>query len=183
MGSLFRSESMCLAQLFLQAGSAYECLSELGERGLAEFRDLNPSVSVFQRKFVGEVKKCEEMERILGFLVQEIKKADIALPEGDTSPAAPHLKHMLEIQEQLQKLETELREVTKNKEKLKKNLLELTEYTYMLRVTQAFVKRPVEYESCLHANYEEFPSLENDPLMDYTCMHRLGAKLGSPSKN
>ncbi|XP_050779466.1 V-type proton ATPase 116 kDa subunit a 2 isoform X1 [Gopherus flavomarginatus] len=178
MGSLFRSERMCLAQLFLQAGSAYECLSELGERGLAEFRDLNPSVSVFQRKFVSEVKKCEEMERILGFLVQEIKKADIPLPEGDTAPAAPHLKHMLEIQEQLQKLETELREVTKNKEKLKKNLLELTEYTYMLRITQAFVKRPVEYESCLHANYEEFPSLENDPLVDYTCMHRLGAKLG-----
>ncbi|XP_065424604.1 uncharacterized protein LOC101944206 [Chrysemys picta bellii] len=178
MGSLFRSESMCLAQLFLQAGSAYECLSELGERGLAEFRDLNPSVSVFQRKFVVEVKKCEEMERILGFLVQEIKKADIPLPEGDTAPAAPHLKHMLEIQEQLQKLETELREVTKNKEKLKKNLLELTEYTYMLRITQTFIKRPVEYESCLHANYEEFPSLENDPLVDYTCMHRLGAKLG-----
>nr|XP_006119744.1 V-type proton ATPase 116 kDa subunit a isoform X2 [Pelodiscus sinensis] len=118
------------------------------------------------------------MERILGFLVQEIKKADIPLPEGDTAPAAPQLKHILEIQEQLQKLETELREVTKNKEKLKKNLLELTEYTHMLRVTQAFVKRAVEYESCLHTNYEEFPSLENDPLMDYTCMHRLGAKLG-----
>jgi len=29
---------------------------------------LNPNVSVFQRKFVNEVKKCEEMERILGEL-------------------------------------------------------------------------------------------------------------------
>lgn len=27
---------------------------------------LNPSVNVFQRKYVNEVKKCEEMERILG---------------------------------------------------------------------------------------------------------------------
>uniref|UniRef100_A0A8D0L8M1 V-type proton ATPase subunit a n=1 Tax=Sphenodon punctatus TaxID=8508 RepID=A0A8D0L8M1_SPHPU len=166
MGALFRGESMALAQLFLQAGSAYECLSEL-----------NPNVSVFQRKFVGEVKKCEEMERILGYLVQEIKKADIHLPEGDVAPAAPLLKHILEIQEQLKKLEGELREVTRNKEKLRKNLLELTEYTYMLRVTQAFVRRN-EYESCLHANYEEFPSLENEPLVDYNCMHRLGAKLG-----
>uniref|UniRef100_A0A8C2UBC9 V-type proton ATPase subunit a n=1 Tax=Coturnix japonica TaxID=93934 RepID=A0A8C2UBC9_COTJA len=68
MGALFRGEPMCLAQLFLQSGSAYECLSEVGERGLAEFRDLNPNVSVFQRKFVNEVKKCEEMERILGEL-------------------------------------------------------------------------------------------------------------------
>ena len=48
------------------------------------------------------------------------------------------------FQEQLQKLEVELREVTKNKEKLRKNLLELIEYTHMLRVTKTFVKRNVE---------------------------------------
>jgi hypothetical protein len=48
------------------------------------------------------------------------------------------------LQEQLQKLEVELREVTKNKEKLRKNLLELVEYTHMLRVTKTFLKRNVE---------------------------------------
>lgn len=47
---------------------------------------------------MNEVKKCEEMERILGYLVQEIKKADIPLPEGDVAPPAPLLKHILEIQ-------------------------------------------------------------------------------------
>ncbi|XP_071428305.1 V-type proton ATPase 116 kDa subunit a 2 [Pithys albifrons albifrons] len=178
MGALFRGEPMCLVQLDLRPGSAYECLSEVGERGLAEFRDLNPNVSVFQRKYVNEVKKCEEMERILGYLVQEIKKAGISLPEGDVAPPAPLLKHILEIQEQLQKLETELREVTKNKEKLRKNLLELIEYKYMLKVTQSIVRRTSEYESHLHANYEEFPSVESEPLVDYNCMHRLSARLG-----
>uniref|UniRef100_A0A8C9FJY3 V-type proton ATPase subunit a n=1 Tax=Pavo cristatus TaxID=9049 RepID=A0A8C9FJY3_PAVCR len=79
-----------------------------------------------------------------GYLVQEIKKADIPLPEGDVAPPAPLLKHILEIQEQLQKLETELREVNKNKEKLRKNLIELTEYTCMLDVTQTFVRRTAE---------------------------------------
>ncbi|XP_077164733.1 V-type proton ATPase 116 kDa subunit a 2 isoform X2 [Paroedura picta] len=117
------------------------------------------------------------MERILGYLVQEIKKADIPLPEGEATPPAPLLKQMLEMQEQLQKLEAELREVTKNKEKLRKNLLELTEYTHMLRATRSFVRR-TEFEPCLQTNYEEFPSLESEPLVDYNCMHRLGAKLG-----
>lgn len=45
MGSIFRSEEVCLVQLFLQSGSAYNCVSELGELGLVEFRDvslLNP---------------------------------------------------------------------------------------------------------------------------------------------
>lgn len=41
MGSFLRGEEMCLAQLFLQSGSAYDCISELGELGLVEFRDVS----------------------------------------------------------------------------------------------------------------------------------------------
>nr|XP_004611199.1 unnamed protein product [Sorex araneus] len=135
---------------------------------------LNQNVSSFQRKFVGEVKRCEELERILVYLVQEINRADIPLPEGETSPPAPPLKQVLEMQEQLQKLEVELREVTKNKEKLRKNLLELIEYTHMLRVTKTLVKRNVEFEP----TYEELPPVESESLLDYNSMQRLGAKLG-----
>lgn len=47
-------------------------------------------------------------------------------------------------QEQLQRLEVELGEVTKNKEKLQRNLLELTEYMHMLRITRNFVQRSAE---------------------------------------
>lgn len=47
MGSLFRGEEMCLAQLFLQSGSAYDCISELGELGLVEFRDVSRDVDGF----------------------------------------------------------------------------------------------------------------------------------------
>lgn len=43
MGTLFRSEEVCLVQLFLQSGSAYNCVSELGELGLVEFRDVSNS--------------------------------------------------------------------------------------------------------------------------------------------
>ncbi|RWS02206.1 V-type proton ATPase 116 kDa subunit a isoform 1-like protein, partial [Dinothrombium tinctorium] len=52
MGTLFRSEEMTLCQLFLQSEAAYTCVSELGELGLVMFRDLNPDVNAFQRKFV-----------------------------------------------------------------------------------------------------------------------------------
>ncbi|KAM7018525.1 V-type proton ATPase 116 kDa subunit a [Tautogolabrus adspersus] len=177
MSSLLRGEEMCLAQLFLQSGSAYDCISELGELGLVEFRDLNPTVNSFQRKHVNEIKKCEEMERILGYLLREVKKADISLPEGDVNPVAPLPKHVMTIMEQLQRLEVELGEVTRNKEKLQRNLLELTEYTHMLRITRNFVQRPTEREP-LQVQYEEFPFLEKDTMMDYSSMQRLGAKLG-----
>ncbi|XP_049905999.1 V-type proton ATPase 116 kDa subunit a [Epinephelus moara] len=177
MSSLLRGEEMCLAQLFLQSGSAYDCISELGELGLVEFRDLNPSVNAFQRKHVNEIKKCEEMERILGYLLREVKKADISLPERDVNPVAPLPKHVMAIMEQLQRLEVELGEVTRNKEKLQRNLLELTEYTHMLRITRSFVQRTAEREP-LQVQYEEFPFLEKDTMMDYSSMQRLGAKLG-----
>ncbi|XP_078478140.1 V-type proton ATPase 116 kDa subunit a 2-like, partial [Lampetra planeri] len=178
MGSLLRGEEMCLAQLFLQSGSAYDCIAELGELGLVEFRDLNPSVNTFQRKYVNEIKKCEEMERILGYLLREIKKADISLPEGEVNPMAPLPKHVMAIMEQLQRLEVELGEVTRNKEKLQKNLLELTEYTHMLRITRNFMQRTAEVSGTLQVQYEEFPFLEKDTVMDYSSMQRLGAKLG-----
>lgn len=96
MGSMFRSEEVVLAQLFLPTASAYACVSQLGELGLVEFRDvsvnpsrvgalesglgtcsapllsadsfpwlpqLNASVSAFQRRFVADVRRCEELEK------------------------------------------------------------------------------------------------------------------------
>ena len=62
---LFRSEPVSRCQLILQSEAAYNCIAELGELGLVQFVDLNPDVSSFQRKFVAEVKRCEEMERKL----------------------------------------------------------------------------------------------------------------------
>lgn len=41
MGSMYRSEEMCLAQLFLQTEAAYACVAELGELGLVQFRDVS----------------------------------------------------------------------------------------------------------------------------------------------
>ena len=48
MGSLFRSEQMTLAQLFLQSEAAFACVRELGELGKVQFRDV--SLYLTQRK-------------------------------------------------------------------------------------------------------------------------------------
>lgn len=41
MGSLFRSEEVTLAQLFLQNEAAYATVRELGELGRVQFRDVS----------------------------------------------------------------------------------------------------------------------------------------------
>ena len=46
MGSLFRSEEMTLCQLFLQSEAAYNCVAEMGELSVVQFRDVSPVPSV-----------------------------------------------------------------------------------------------------------------------------------------
>merc|ERR1712168_217545 len=127
MGTLFRSEEMCLTQLFLQSDAAYSCISELGELGLVQFRDLNADVSSFQRKFVPELRRCDEMERKLRYLEEELAKANIEIIDNNENPEAPLPRETIPLEQDLEQLETQLREVNANQEQLNKNFLELTE--------------------------------------------------------
>ncbi|XP_042360232.1 V-type proton ATPase 116 kDa subunit a isoform X2 [Plectropomus leopardus] len=138
MGELFRSQEMTLAQLFLQSEAAYCCVSELGEIGMVQFRDLNPDVNVFQRKFVNEVRRCEEMDRKLRFVEKEIKKANIPIVDTGENPEVPFPRDMIDLEATFEKLENELKEINTNQEALKKNFLELTELKHILRRTQQF---------------------------------------------
>uniref|UniRef100_A0A674MRN7 V-type proton ATPase subunit a n=1 Tax=Takifugu rubripes TaxID=31033 RepID=A0A674MRN7_TAKRU len=124
MGELFRSEEMTLAQLFLQSEAAYCCL--------------NPDVNVFQRKFVNEVRRCEEMDRKLRFVEKEIKKANIPTVDTGENPEVPFPRDMIDLEATFEKLENELKEINTNQEALKKNFLELTELKHILRRTQQF---------------------------------------------
>ncbi|XP_072631855.1 V-type proton ATPase 116 kDa subunit a 4 [Canis lupus baileyi] len=137
MASVFRSEEMCLSQLFLQVEAAYCCVAELGELGLVQFKDLNVNVSSFQRKFVNEVRRCESLERILRFLEDEMQNEIVAqLPERP--PPTPLPREMITLETLLEKLEGELQEANQNQQALKKSFLELTELKHLLKKTQDF---------------------------------------------
>jgi V-type H+-transporting ATPase subunit a len=65
-------------------------------------------------------------------------------------------------QEQLQRLEVELSEVARNKEKLQRNLLELTEYTHMLRITRTFVHSRSRVSARLSCLFTPYTLLSHD---------------------
>ncbi|KRX98862.1 putative V-type proton ATPase subunit a [Trichinella pseudospiralis] len=185
MGSLFRSEEMCRCQLFLQTEASYACVSELGELGLVQFRDLNPDVTAFQRKFVNEIRRCDEMERKLRFLEKEIKKDRIPILDTSENPDAPLAREMIDLEATFEKLDNELREVNMNEEMLKKNFLELTELKHILRKTQAFFdeQENIQAMQSLHANDGNLgqvnPALEYDGELIVTGDHKesFGGKL------
>uniref|UniRef100_A0A1B6ILE6 V-type proton ATPase subunit a n=1 Tax=Homalodisca liturata TaxID=320908 RepID=A0A1B6ILE6_9HEMI len=138
MGDLFRSEEMALCQLFLQLESSYPSLSLLGEQGIVQFRDLNEGVNQFQRKFISEVRRCDEMERKLRYIEGEIVKEKVKIPDPNINPPAPNPRQIIDLEAQLEHIETEIIESSSNSVNLKLNFMELTELKTLLEKTQPF---------------------------------------------
>ncbi|CAG4918975.1 unnamed protein product [Colias eurytheme] len=138
MGAMFRSEEMALCQLFIQPEAAYTSVSELGEAGSVQFRDLNPDVNAFQRKFVNEVRRCDEMERKLRYIEAEVHKDKVHVPAVKDIPRAPNPREIIDLEAHLEKTENEILELSHNAINLKQNYLELTELKHVLEKTEAF---------------------------------------------
>ncbi|CAH8471283.1 unnamed protein product [Heterobilharzia americana] len=169
MGSLFRSEEMQLSQMFLHTDIAYMCISELGELGLVQFRDTVPGTNAFQRKFVNEVRRCDEMDRKLRFLEKEIEKDKFPILDTGENPEAPAPREIIDLESIFEKLENELKEVNSSAEKLKKTYLELSELKQILRKTQTF------FDEALH---DPAMSEENIGLLGGEGMSASGAAGG-----
>ncbi|CAG2180126.1 unnamed protein product, partial [Oppiella nova] len=129
---------MTLCQLFLQSEATYNCVSELGSLGLVEFKDLNKDINAFQRRFVNEIRRCDEMERKLRFLDKEIAKVCLPVLDTGDNPEPPQPREMIELESTFEKLETELKDVNKNAEALKKTFAELLELKQILAKTEYF---------------------------------------------
>uniref|UniRef100_V5I869 V-type proton ATPase subunit a n=1 Tax=Anoplophora glabripennis TaxID=217634 RepID=V5I869_ANOGL len=138
MGSMFRSEEMALAQLFIQPEAAYFAISELGESGCVQFRDLNENVNAFQRKFVNEVRRCDEMERKLRYIEAEVRKDSVNIPDVSELPKAPNPREIIDLEAHLEKTEGDIKELSESAVNLKSNFLELSELRHVLEKTQAF---------------------------------------------
>lgn len=138
MPSHFRSEEMALCQLYIQNEAAYSCVSELGELGLAQFRDLNLDFNYFQRKFANEILRCNEMERKLRFLEVEVMKDGVPIVDDGEDPEAPAECEIRGLEDVLDKMETELKVVNRYDNALNRNRIELMELKSVLQRIQVF---------------------------------------------
>lgn len=77
--AIFRSATMSLVQLYLPTEISRELMYDIGKLNLVQFRDLNSKVSDFQRAFVNELRKLDNLERQYIFFKEELNKKNITI--------------------------------------------------------------------------------------------------------
>nr|CAD7401631.1 unnamed protein product [Timema cristinae] len=96
-------------------------------------------VNAFQRKFVNQVRRCDELERKLRYIEAELNKDSVPIQDNiEELPRAPNPREMIDLEASLEKTESEILELSHNAINLKSNYLELTELRHVLEKTAAF---------------------------------------------
>lgn len=99
---------------------------------------MNPGVNAFQRHFVNEVLRCDEMDRRLRYIESELYKENIKMPELRGLPYAPNQREMIYMEAMFEKAEKEVLELSQISITLKTKLQELLEMKHVLEKTQFF---------------------------------------------
>ncbi|KAL6737505.1 hypothetical protein Aduo_011141 [Ancylostoma duodenale] len=150
MGSLYRSEPMKLCEMILVKDAAYDCVGELGKYGNVQFNDLNANKNIFQRTFVREVRRCEELERKLRFLERQVAECVPGIqlqPIDATTIETPSHFEINHLETALDELERDFVELNRNDSHLRKNLNEMREFQYVLRRVDQFFEVHMEDEA------------------------------------
>lgn len=143
MGSLFRSKRMCLSQLFVQNEAAYECISSLGELGLTQFKDMNAGTNAFHRKYINDVRRCEELLRKLRYFEMEMDKQKIKYADVDSAAdePAPDVTALSKMEDEFERLMQEFKEITSNATTMQKHRGQLLEVREVLRGLNAIFEQ------------------------------------------
>lgn len=169
--TLFRSEQMSLRQFLIPTEVAHDAVAELGELGNVQFKDLNPAVNPFQRSFVGEIRRTEEMARRVRFFESQIQKEKDVVPIRplyDSSPlvtVGPSAAHNIdELDVTLAEHETRLVQMNDSYKTLSERTRELVEARHVLRETAVFFDKAETQQTDIRTSFDDSsaPLLQHD---------------------
>ncbi|KAF8590511.1 ATPase V0/A0 complex subunit [Ramaria rubella] len=160
--SLFRSEQMSLVQLFIPTEVAHDAVSELGELGDVQFKDLNPEVNPFQRSFVAEIRRIDEMSRRVRFFATQIEKEKDKIPVRPLYDSVPLVTVGPRVAQTIDELEVKLADhehrliqMNESYQTMGERTRELVEARHVLRETAVFFDRAQGHENEIRASLDD----------------------------
>lgn len=160
--SLLRSEAMSLVQLYIPSELAHATVEELGEMKAIQFKDLNGDANNFQRTYVGEIRRLDEMDRRLTYLTNKIRDDELRIrPYSETQymlegRSGPQI--IDELDPKLAEHEERVSQMQGSYETLGKRMAELEEAKQVLRETASFFmrsKRSGGYDDVRGVSFDE----------------------------
>lgn len=160
--AIFRSAEMSLVQMYIPQEIARDAVYTLGNTGLVQFRDLNSKVRAFQRTFVNEIRKLDNVQRQHRYFVSLLKKYNLplyeeidddelshrfTLPPG-TSTIDDHVENAALIEERL----TQLVDAS---EQLELQKTDLEQFRYVLQAGDEFFSKTGDLASIHESLGEE----------------------------
>jgi len=145
----FRSHEMEYISIVMHEHCAHRCMSQLGRLSAVQFTDLTPRLTAFQRRFIGEVQRCDEMDRKLQFFDNMLQKYEI---EPRQSPQvslfldklesrnreSTHTSMLDELESLIDERERELQELNNFRVNLRSDYNSQVELRYVLERSREF---------------------------------------------
>ncbi|KAH7914088.1 V-type ATPase, V0 complex, 116kDa subunit family [Hygrophoropsis aurantiaca] len=169
--SPLRSEQMSLVQLYIPTEVAHDTVAELGELGNVQFKDLNPTVTAFQRSFVGEIRRVDEMARRVRFFEAQIEKEKDLVPVRTLDDSAPlntvgpsAAQTIDELGVTLAEHESRLVQMNESYKTLSERTKELVEARHVLRETAVFFDQAEVQQADIRTSFDDSsaPLLQHD---------------------
>ncbi|ODV85691.1 hypothetical protein CANARDRAFT_27794 [[Candida] arabinofermentans NRRL YB-2248] len=167
--AIFRSAEMTLIQLYIPAEISRESIYSLGSLGLVEFRDLNKKVNQFQRSFINEIRKLDNVERQYRFFKSEMDKKGIEMKETLFEDATYNIMKTSELDEivsNAQLLEDRLSQLTNASDDLLKRQMDLKQYQQVLNSTDDYFQRTLAPDLLDLGDEQQVEFLENGGVHD-----------------
>lgn len=146
---------MSMVQLYIPTEISRESIYSLGKLGKVEFRDLNKNVNQFQRLFVDEIRKLDNVERQYRYLIKVMEEHGINPIENLAVDYEANIKNPLST--------AQLEEICSSAELFEKRVSELSDSADDLMKKQADLK---QHQQVLFAADEYFNSEDTRNLID-----------------
>jgi len=138
--TFLRSEVMSYVQMYIPLEVAKHVVSEIGEIGLVQFVDLNRNISAFQRPYVQEIRRCDDIERKLRFFRSQINNEGLPPLKVDLSNNPKFgTETMDSLEEKINQNERKLNEFNNNQKDMNNSYVQLIQLKNVLEKVNEYM--------------------------------------------